>query len=118
MPLSIFYALIDPEEPLCTIKAKTLHCYKTSRPITGLILSELLSKMQISPSLAELMSGLNDGPRGIQDAFAEIEKCSAEKSSLLDLQQMGLTNEDLAEISPKLSDLAPHVRELNLFLNE
>lgn len=74
--------------------------------------------MQVSPSLAELMARLDDGPRGIDDALAVVERCAASSAPTLDLQQMDLTDDDLAHIANKLPALAPHLKELNLFMNE
>lgn len=74
--------------------------------------------MQASPSLAEFLARLDEGPRGADEALAAIDKCAAGASPLLDLQQMELTDKDLQLIAPKLSALSPHVKELNLFMNE
>lgn len=74
--------------------------------------------MQVSPSLAEFMERLDEGPRGSGDAIAAITKCADESGRLLDLQQMNLTNEDLELIAPKLAAISSHVKELNLFMNE
>lgn len=74
--------------------------------------------MQVSPSLAEFMARLNEGPAGAEDALAAIEKCAANSQTVLDLQQMHLTDEDLERIAPKFEALASHVTTLNLFMNE
>lgn len=74
--------------------------------------------MQVSPSLAEFTARLNEGPAGAQDALAAIEKCASNSEAVLDLQQMGLTDEDLERIAPEFEALASHVKTLNLFMNE
>lgn len=74
--------------------------------------------MQVSPSLAEFLERLEEGPRGSSDAIAAIDKCAAESSTVLDLQQMCLTDEDLELVAPRLEKVASHVTELNLFMNE
>lgn len=55
---------------------------------------------------------------GVQGATAAIDACAAQRSDLLDLQQLRLTNEQLDELAPKLREVASHVTKLNLFLNE
>lgn len=74
--------------------------------------------MQMSASLADFMAHVTDGPRGAEDALAIIDQCAKSKSSVLDLQQMGLTDEDLERIIPNLSAVASFVTTLNLFMNE
>lgn len=74
--------------------------------------------MQTSPSLADFMARLDEGPRGANDALAAIDKCAADQSPLLDLQQMELTDEDLQLVTPRFSAISSHVKELNLFMNE
>ncbi len=74
--------------------------------------------MQVSRSLADFMDRLDAGPRGAADALERIEECSEAKSSLLDLQQMKISDNDLQTIMPSLGKLADHVTELNLFMNE
>lgn len=64
------------------------------------------------------MERLNEGPAGIDDALAAVEKCAADSGTVLDLQQMTLTDEDLQLISTKFDSLAAHVTKLNLFMNE
>lgn len=74
--------------------------------------------MQVSASLAEFMSQLEEGPQGADDALAIISQCASEKSAVLDLQQLTLTDEDFEVIAPKLATVASHVKTLNLFMNE
>lgn len=74
--------------------------------------------MHASSSLAEFMSKLDQGPRGVEDACIAVDQCASESSSILDLQQMMLTDEDLKVIAPKFQTVAKHVTTLNLFMNE
>lgn len=74
--------------------------------------------MHMSPSLAEFMTKLKQGPHGVEDALIAIDKCASSSSHVLDLQQMSLTDADLAQILPTLSSVADHVTTLNLFMNE
>lgn len=64
------------------------------------------------------MSRLEEGPQGLDDANAIIDKCARDSAHVLDLQQMHLTDEDLQEISPRFDSLASHVTTINLFMNE
>jgi internalin A len=73
--------------------------------------------MQMSASLAEFTARLESGPSGLQDAKAAVSAAAASESAVLDLQQMHLTDADLAALIPSLAPLAQHVRDLNLFLN-
>lgn len=74
--------------------------------------------MQLSASLADFMSKLDNGPSGIDDAITAVEECAANCSSKLDLQQMFLTDEDFDCLSSRLESVADHVTNLNLFMNE
>lgn len=74
--------------------------------------------MQVSSSLADFMSSLEAGPSGLEDAQAAVAACAKARASVLDLQQMSLTDSDLALLLPSLPSVAPHVTDLNLFLNE
>lgn len=74
--------------------------------------------MTLSDTLADFMQRLDAGPRGCDDAIAAIEKCAVESSTVLDLQQMYLTDKDLERLISHLPKVASHVTELNLFLNE
>lgn len=74
--------------------------------------------MQVSNSLADFMSHLDAGPRGLEDARARVAECAAARADVLDLQQMSLTDGDLAALLPALPAVGEHVTELNLFLNE
>lgn len=74
--------------------------------------------MQMSLSLADFMSQLDDGPRGAEDAMTAIAECARNSDSVLDLQQMSLTDEDLKTILPRFEQVASHVTTLNLFMNE
>lgn len=74
--------------------------------------------MHFSPSLADFMERLNGGPAGFDDALAAVEKCASVSGTVLDLQQMSLTDEDLQLISAKFDAIAAHVTKLNLFMNE
>lgn len=74
--------------------------------------------MQVSPILADFMDRLNEGPSGVDDALAAVDKCASNEDAVLDLQQMCLTDEDLQKIATKFDVIAPHVTHLNLFMNE
>lgn len=74
--------------------------------------------MQISPSLADFMEKLEEGPRGPDDALVIIQQCAQQSAPLLDLQQMQLTDEDLQLLAPKMASLSSHVTTLNLFMNQ
>lgn len=74
--------------------------------------------MQVSASLAEFMQKLDEGPRGVEDAIAAIEECQRVQGSILDLQQMMLTDEDMQQLASKFGSIAAHVKTLNLFMNE
>ncbi|CAN8063434.1 unnamed protein product [Agarophyton chilense] len=74
--------------------------------------------MQVSPSLAEFMSKLEQGPHGVDDALAEIDQCASKSASTLDLQQMYLTDEDMKVLSKEFERVAHHVTSLNIFMNE
>eukprot|EP00178_Gracilaria_changii_P027240 TRINITY_DN852_c0_g1_i1.p1 TRINITY_DN852_c0_g1~~TRINITY_DN852_c0_g1_i1.p1 ORF type:complete len:292 (-),score=38.32 TRINITY_DN852_c0_g1_i1:2469-3233(-) len=64
------------------------------------------------------MSKLEQGPHGVDDACAEIDRCARESSSTLDLQQMMLTNDDMSVISKQFERVAQHVTHLNIFMND
>lgn len=68
--------------------------------------------------MQSLVDNLLSGPCGVEPAAAAIERCAAEKSATLDLQQLRLTNQDIDALAPKLQAVASHVTTLNLFLNE
>lgn len=74
--------------------------------------------MQVSQSLADFLSSLDAGPRGVTDALNAVQKCSTDLSDELDLQQMCLTNDDIEIILPHFQTVAVHVKKLNLFMNE
>lgn len=65
--------------------------------------------------MEKVLTGMNCGPSGYEAAVAVIEKCAADESTELDLQQMGLSDVDLDRID---FTSVTHIHELNLFFNE
>lgn len=72
----------------------------------------------MSASLADFTARLESGPSGLEDAKAAVAAAAAAQSARLDLSQLSLRDEDMAALMPLLPPLAPHVTELNLFLND
>jgi Leucine-rich repeat (LRR) protein len=75
-------------------------------------------KMQMSSSLADFTARLEVGPSGLEDAKVAVAAAAESQAATLDLQQLSLTDEDMAVLVPLLQPLGAHVRELNLFLND
>lgn len=74
--------------------------------------------MEDALSLNEFLNNVDRGPSGLDDAILLIQQCAASKSTVLDLQQMGLTDSDLQQLAPHFPTIAAHVTSLNLFMNE
>lgn len=72
----------------------------------------------VSASLADFLEQVDAGPKGLEDAQEAIRTVTQSQSSTLDLQQMGLNDEDLSTLVPEIIKLAPQLKSLNLFLNE